>query len=373
MEKSIAKRRTAKIIIDIILMLLYLLLLGYAFTGSKIHEPAAVVFALAVVLHNVFNIRWYIALNKGGYSGKRKLATTIIIVLLADITALMVTGIMGSRYLFPTSSGSTNVGQVHKVLAMIGLVLIVIHIALHAFANNKQRLVLVTVAACIIALLLDLFLLPYLKRHFLTVEIDREVAISGESVDIGNCKILTVYFTRVGNTDFENGVDAVSGASLLLDKNGDMLGNSQVIGHMIQDAVGGDIISINTKTKYPSSYSATISVASDEMKQKELPELVNMPMDLEEYDTVFIVFPLWMYTIPKPVEAFLSSYDLSQTTIIPVVTHGGSGAGKSLEAIKEVCNGTVVEDTLEIYCDDVPHCRERITKWLNGIRDILFE
>lgn len=371
MEKSIAAGQMKKFIIDVILGLLYILLLGYAFTGSKVHEIAAVVFLAVAVIHNIVNIRWYRALNKGGYTGKRKLYTVINIALLTDVAAILATGILNSRYLFPTGLRVTGIGQIHKVLAITGFVLIVVHVSVHTFAKNKKRLILVTAAACVFALILDLFMLPYLKRHFLTVEIDRETVIPGERVDFGNRKILTVYFTRVGNTEFEDGVDAVSGASLLLDEEGTMLGNSQVIGQMIQDAAGGDMISINTKKRYPSSYSATISAADAEMKVQELPELINMPNSLDGYDTVFLVFPLWMYTIPRPVETFLSSYDFSEKTVIPVVTHGGSGTGKSMEAIKAVCGGTVVEDALEIYCDDIPYCRARVTQWLNGIYDIL--
>ena len=371
MKNPSATGQTKKFIINVILGLLYILLLGYAFTGSKLHEIAAVVFLAVAVIHNIVNIRWYRALNKGVYTGKRKVFTVINIALLIDVTAILATGILNSRYLFPTVPHVTGIGQIHKILAIVGLVLIVLHVSVHTFANHRKRLILVAVSVCVFALILDLFMLPYLKRHFLTVEIDRETVISGERVDFGNRTILTVYFTRVGNTDFEDGVDAVSGASLLLDEGGAMLGNSQVIGQMIQNAAGGGLISINTKKRYPSSYSATISAADAEMKTQELPELINMPKSLDEYDTVFLVFPLWMYTIPRPVETFLNSYDFSKKTVIPAVTHGGSGTGKSLEAIRAVCGGTVVEEPLEIYCDDIPYCRARVTQWLNGISDIL--
>lgn len=367
MEKRIAAGQREKRIIDVAMGLLYLLLLGYAFTGGKLHEVAGVLFAAAVVFHNIVNVRWYRALGKGNYDKKRKLMTGINIALAADVVAIMLTGILNSRFLFPTGLRLTGTEWFHKIFATIGFVLIVVHIAVHVFAKNKKLLVLLTVSACVLALALDLFLLPYLKRHFLTVEIDRTAVISGEEVDLGEKKILTVYFTRVGNTDFEDGVDAVSGASLLFDEEAELLGNSQVIGLMIQDAAGGDLLSLNTEKMYPSSYSATVSAASAEMKLEELPELINMPASIEEYDTVFLVYPLWWYTIPKPVEAFLSSYDFSGKDVIPVVTHGGSGAGKSVEAIKAVCEGVVEEDALEIYCDDIAYSRERVAQWLKEL------
>jgi len=76
------------------------------------------------------------------------------------------------------------------------------------------------------------------------------------------------------------------------------------------------------------------------------------------------LFPLWWNTIPKPVEAFLSSYDFSGKSVIPVVTHNGSGAGRSLEDIKAACGGTVMERPLEIYCGEIPYCRTQVTEWL---------
>lgn len=371
MAKQNSNKRTVKLAIDMILGLLYILLLGYAFTGGLFHEIAGIVFVILAVVHNIVNIRWYKALRKGTYNPRRKLTTAINIALVADAAAILVTGILNSRFLFHANIHISGIGQIHTVLALIGFVLIVFHIMVHAFSHSKKKHkklpIILGVLTCILAVSLKLWILPYLERHFVTVEINRETAISGEQVNFEGRKILTVYFTRVGNTDFDDNIDAVSGASLLLDENQELLGNSQVIGQMIQDAAGGDILSINTEDKYPSSYSGTVSVAGRELKQTALPKLIHMPNDLDEYDTIFLVYPLWWYTIPKPVEAFLAGYDFAGKTVIPVVTHGGSGVGKSLGDIKDACNGTVVEHPLEIYCGDVPDCRERVTEWLKVI------
>lgn len=357
-----------KLAIDIILGLLYVLLLGYAFTGGKFHEVAGIAFAAIVVVHNVINIGWYKALKKGTYSRKRKCITVLNVALIADVAVVLVTGIIHSKYLFHMDIHIAWISQLHTILALVGFVLIVSHVLVHVFSHTKKehgKLPVILIAlAIILAVALKLWGLPYLERHFVTVEIDRGAAISGESVDPGSRKIVTAYFTRVGNTDFDDDVDAVSGASLLLDENRELMGNSQAIALMIQDAIGGELVPINTEKKYPSAYSDTISVASEELKRQDLPGLINMPGDLEEYDTVVLVYPLWWFTIPKPVEAFLNSYDFSGKTVIPVVTHGGSGAGKSIEAIKAACNGTVVDKPLEVYCGDVPNCRERVTGWL---------
>ena len=349
--------------IDIILGLLFILLLGYSFTGGPFHEVLGIIFTAIVILHNILNKKWYTNLKKGIYSRKRKLVTIINISLLVDITGVVITGIINSRYLFNTGIYIAKIGQIHKILAVIGFIIVTFHTLIHIFISKKIKYkklpAILTIITLVFAIILYAWLLPYLKRHFNTVEINSETVISGENVNLENRKILTIYFTRLGNSNFEDNIDAVSGASLMLNEKDKLMGNSQVIAQMIQNAVRGDIISINVKNKYPSSYSDTISVASDEKKSNYLPELVNMPENLDKYDTIFLVYPLWWWTIPKPVESFLNNYDFSEKIVIPVVTHGGSGTGESIKDIKLFCNGDVIENPLEVYCDDIPYFRDK--------------
>lgn len=370
MNKQNATVLTKKLI-DIILGLLFILLLGYSFAGGQFHELAGIVFMVVTIIHNIINVKWYKTLKKGIYNKKRKLVTAINIALILDIGAILLTGLINSRYLIQTSIQIAGIGQIHSILALIGFVLIVYHILVHVFNHTKKKYrklpIILMVTVLIFSVLMGIWVLPYLKRHFKTVEIDRENVVSGESIDSDGRTVLIAYFTRVGNTDFVDDVDAVSGASLLLDEEEKLLGNSQVIAQMVQDATGGDIISINTEKKYPSSYFDTVSAASAEMKSQELPELIDMPENIDSYDTVFLIYPLWWYTIPKAVESFLNSYDFSDKMVIPIVTHGGSGAGRSVEDLKSACNGIVVENPLEIYCDDVQYCRERVTDWLREL------
>lgn len=62
--------------------------------------------------------------------------------------------------------------------------------------------------------------------------------------------ILIAYFSRVGNTDFPDNMDAVTSASLL--KDGSRLyGNTQYVAAMIQRRIGGDLFLIETGENYP--------------------------------------------------------------------------------------------------------------------------
>lgn len=366
--------KTAKTIIDMIALLLFVLLLGYSFTGGQLHEILGLLFAAVVVYHNIVNRKWYSVLKRKNLSKRVKTSIVINIALIADTAALVLTGILSSRYLFHTVihiGGIGRITQLHSLLAMVGFVLIAAHLLVHAITHTKKSakklFVWGTAISLLLAVLLHIWLLPYVKRHFYTVRINCAEAITGAPVDTGGRKIAIVYFTRVGNSHFEADVDAVSGASLLLNEEDELMGNSQVIAQMVEDAVAGDLIPIRVENKYPSSYGSTVSAAGKELKSGELPSLVNMPESLAEYDTVVLVYPLWWWTIPKPVEAFLRGYDFSGKTILPIVTHGGSGAGDSLADIKAICSGAVTGNPLTVYCGDTPYCRDSVSLWLEEV------
>ena len=56
---------------------------------------------------------------------------------------------------------------------------------------------------------------------------------------------------------------------------------------------------------------------------------------MEQYDTVYVGFPIWWYVAPTIINTFLESYDFSGKTVIPFATSGGSGMGKT-EAVLHV-------------------------------------
>ena len=65
-------------------------------------------------------------------------------------------------------------------------------------------------------------------------------------------------------------------------------------------------------------------------------------------DVIFLVYPLWWNTLPMAVEGFLKQYDLTGKTLIPIVTHGGSGIGESLKALHKATQAKFPESYLWI-------------------------
>ena len=70
------------------------------------------------------------------------------------------------------------------------------------------------------------------------------------------------------------------------------------------------------------------------------PPIVGKVEDMEQYDTVFLGFPIWWSREPSVVDTFLSAYDFTGKTIIPFCTSGGSPIGFTGDRIKAVALGS---------------------------------
>ena len=64
------------------------------------------------------------------------------------------------------------------------------------------------------------------------------------------------------------------------------------------------------------------------------PEIANKVENMDQYDTVFVGFPIWWYVAPTIINTFLEQYDFSGKKIILFATSGGSGFGKTVAALK---------------------------------------
>ena len=72
------------------------------------------------------------------------------------------------------------------------------------------------------------------------------------------------------------------------------------------------------------------------------PEIAGKVANMDEYDTIFVGFPIWWYVAPTIINTFLESYDLSGKTVIPFATSGGSTMGKTNDKLLPSCLGAVL-------------------------------
>ena len=106
-------------------------------------------------------------------------------------------------------------------------------------------------------------------------------------------------------------------------------------------AVGADLFEIKPEIPYTSAdldWMNKKSRSSVEMNNPDSrPAIAETLPNMQDYDTVFVGFPIWWYVAPSIINTFLDSYDFSGKTMIPFATSGGSGMGKTLDGLKKVC------------------------------------
>lgn len=180
-------------------------------------------------------------------------------------------------------------------------------------------------------------------------------------------RILVAYFSRWGNTEYPDDIDAGTSASIVLE-HGERYGTTEYMARRIQEDTGGDLHLIQVAQPYPTDFDEVTDQNHEELDEGTLPELSGGKLDISQYDTVFIGYPVWAANAPQAIFAFLSEYDLSGKTVIPFCTHDGYGAGSSYgEIAQAVPDASRVLDGLDIQASEMPDAAERIARWIGEL------
>ena len=203
-------------------------------------------------------------------------------------------------------------------------------------------------------------------------ESETDQVVSGENGEMPagsdrDNRTLIVYFSLGNNAAYPEGIDTSTSASLVLD-GGNLLGTPEYLACLIQKNVGGDVHRIQTIEPYPADFDAVVDQNHDEMDEGALPQLVESRLNMAQYDTVFIGYPIWATNAPQAIFSFLTEYDLSGKRIIPFCTHDGYGAGSSYSDIAEaIPRAKEVLEGLAIEAPDVPEAENVVAGWLQDI------
>ena len=110
------------------------------------------------------------------------------------------------------------------------------------------------------------------------------------------------------------------------------------VADMLADAVGADIYEIRPEVPYSKAdlnWMNKKSRSSVEMNDKSFrPAIADTDAKIDQYDTIFLGFPIWWYVAPTIINTFLESYDFAGKKIILFATSGSSGFGKTVEELK---------------------------------------
>lgn len=120
------------------------------------------------------------------------------------------------------------------------------------------------------------------------------------------------------------------------------------VAETLAEAIGADIYEIEPEVPYTKAdldWMDKQSRSTIEMNDPaSRPAIKEMRDNMDNYDTVFVGFPIWWYVAPTIINSFLESYDLTGKTVIPFATSGGSGMGRTIEKLHPSCpNSKIIE------------------------------
>lgn len=148
------------------------------------------------------------------------------------------------------------------------------------------------------------------------------------------------------------------------------VGNTQILAEFIADEVGADSFHIETVNAYPADYDDCCDVAKQELADKARPEIQGGVDNMEQYDIVFLGYPIWWGDMPMAVYTFMESYDWSDKVVIPFCTHEGSGLSGTDSNIKDATGAQVLTaidmrgTTAQELNDDT---KQTVRSWLDDL------
>lgn len=141
------------------------------------------------------------------------------------------------------------------------------------------------------------------------------------------------------------------------------------VAETLSEAIGADLYEIEPAVPYTKkdlNWMDKKSRSTVEMNDPaSRPAIAGMRDNMEDYDTVFVGFPIWWYVAPHIINTFLESYNLTGKTIVPFATSGGSDMGKTNEKLIPSCTGAKLIEG-KVFNHSASH--EELAAWVDGLQ-----
>lgn len=124
-------------------------------------------------------------------------------------------------------------------------------------------------------------------------------------------------------------------------------GNTEALAQTIAQVTNADVCEIMPSDPYTSedlNYNSDCRANEEQQDDSARPEIEPISVNIDEYETIFLGYPIWWGTLPKVIYTFAETYDLSGKTIMPFCTSGGSGISSSVSTLRSLCTNSTVTD-----------------------------
>ncbi len=123
-------------------------------------------------------------------------------------------------------------------------------------------------------------------------------------------------------------------------------GSTARVASNLASAISADLFEIRPEIPYTSAdlnWNNKNSRSSVEMNDRNCrPAIAAKVENMDQYDVVFVGFPIWWYREPSIIDTFMEAYDFSGKTVVPFATSGGSGLGNSSKNMQALAKGAKV-------------------------------
>ena len=178
-----------------------------------------------------------------------------------------------------------------------------------------------------------------------TSEQSSESTQSPEQPDQSQTKALVVYFSATGNT--------------------------KSVAETLAGSTGADIYEIVPEQPYTAedlNYNDRSTRATAEQNDPNARPAISGGIDnLDQYDVIYVGYPIWWGDMPRILYTFFDTYDLSGKTIAPFCTSGGSGLSGTPRTIAGLESGATVLDGLHVSDSSANNAQSRVNEWLTSI------
>ena len=163
-----------------------------------------------------------------------------------------------------------------------------------------------------------------------------------DNQDVQNHKALVAYFSATGTT--------------------------KGVAEHIANGLNADIYEIVPEEAYTDAdldYNDNNSRTTIEMNDPDArPAISGSVENMEQYDIIFVGYPIWWGEAPRIVSTFMESYDFSGKTIVPFCTSGGSGIGSSASNLERLTSGATWLDGRRLNGSD---SQDTVMEWVNSL------
>lgn len=144
-------------------------------------------------------------------------------------------------------------------------------------------------------------------------------------------------------------------------------GNTKTVAEQIADVTGGELYEIEPAEPYTSEdldYNNDDCRANLEMNDDTArPEIAVAIENIEQYDTIYLGYPIWWGNAPRIMNTFVETYDLSGKTVVPFCTSGGSGISTSVDTLQKLAGDGITWMEGQRFDRDVS--ADEISQWID--------